>query len=261
MNIPLPKKPKIIKKQDNSATFEIAGLYPGYGVTLGNSLRRVLLSSLEGAAITQVKIKGASHEFETLDGILEDVIVILLNLKKVRFKFFADEPQIATLVVKGEKEVKAKDFKMSGQVEVANPDAHIATITKSNITLDIEVRIEQGTGYQKSEDSNTEKSEVGALPLDAIFTPMKKVSFRVENMRVGDRTDFDKLTIEVETDGTISPEDAVAKSTDILLKHFNVVLDGVRSPEEVIKKETKVKTVKKLKKKEPAKKKETKAKK
>jgi len=255
MNIPLPQKTKVIKKQGNSAIFEIAGLYPGYGVTLGNSLRRVLLSSLEGAAITQVKIKGASHEFEVLDGILEDVVVILLNLKKVRFKFFADEEQTASLSVKGERAVTAKDFKTSGQLEVVNSDAHIATITKSSVNLDIEVKVEQGTGYQKSEDRNSEKSEVGALPLDAIFTPMEKVSFRVENMRVGDRTDFDRLTISVETDGSISPEEAMAKSTDALLKHFTVVMDGVTLSEPVVKKE--VKKEKKAKKKAPAKKKET----
>ncbi len=254
MNIPLPTKPKVVKKQGNSAIFEVAGLYPGYGVTLGNSLRRVLLSSLEGAAIVQVKIKGASHEFETLDGILEDVVVILLNLKKVRFKFFADEPQIATLSVKGEKEVTAKDFKVSSQLEIANPEAYIATITKSSVSLDIEVVVEKGTGYQKSEDRDAEKSEVGALPLDATFTPMEKVSFKVENMRVGDRTDFDKLTITIETDGTISPEDAMYKSADILLKHFSVVYDGFAPSEPVVKKEAKKE--KKAEKKAPAKKKE-----
>jgi DNA-directed RNA polymerase subunit alpha len=220
--IPLPSHPKIIQKKGNTALFEIEGLYPGYGVTIGNSLRRVLLSSLEGAAITQVKIKGVSHEFSTLPGVLEDVIIILLNLKKLSFRSFTSEPQIATLSVKGERTVKGKDFKLPPQIEIANPEAHIATLTKSSAELNMEVQIEKGVGYEPVERREVKKKEIGVIPIDAIFTPVKRVGFWVENMRVGKRTDFDRLKIEIETDGTLSPEEALKNASEILLKHFSL---------------------------------------
>ncbi|MEK7103949.1 MAG: DNA-directed RNA polymerase subunit alpha [Patescibacteria group bacterium] len=224
--IPLPSKPKISKQDGNTAFFEIEGLYPGYGVTIGNAMRRVLLSSLEGAAITQVKIKGAPHEFSALSGVLEDVIMIMLNLKKLNFKNYSDEAQVITLKVKGEKEVKAKDFKLTAQLKLANPEAHIATITKSVAELEIEAVVEKGMGYLPLEKREGGKSEVGVFPMDAIFTPVRKVNFTVENMRVGKRTDYDKVILEIETSGVITPEEAFKRTSDILVSHFSSLADA-----------------------------------
>ncbi len=229
--IPLPLQPKIIDKKGNKALFQIEALYPGYGVTIGNSLRRVLFSSLSGAAATQVKIKGVQHEFSTIPGFLEDVITIMLNLKQLRFKLFSDEPQKATLKVKGEKEVKASDFKLPSQVEIVNETAHIATLTTKSAELDMEIQIEKGIGYSPKELRKKEKLEIGEIPLDAIFTPTRRVSCRVENMRVGERTDFDKLFLEIETDGTITPEEALFQASEILLKHFSLIVEGVKKVE------------------------------
>jgi DNA-directed RNA polymerase subunit alpha len=218
--IPLPSTPKMIEKKGNKATFEIAGLYPGYGVTIGNSLRRVLLSSMEGAAITQVKMKDVQHEFSTISGVLEDVLRIILNLKQVRCKLYGDESQKIQLRVKGEKEVKAGDFETPTQVEIANKDAHIATITDRNKTLEIEALVEKGIGYVPAEQHKKGKLEIGTIVLDAIFTPVKRVAFRVENMRVGERTDYDRLFLEIETDGTLTPEEALRQASEILANHF-----------------------------------------
>jgi len=242
--IPLPSSPKIIKEEKNKAIIKIEGLYPGYGVTMGNSLRRVLLSSLEGAAITQVKIKGVSHEFSTISGVLEDVIMILLNLKRLRFKIFSEELQHATLKIKGQKEVKGKDFKLPPQVEVVNPEAYITTLTTKSAKLDMEIQIEKGVGYQTVEEREIKKWDVGVLPIDAIFTPIKKVSFRVENMRVGKRTDFDRLLLEIETDGSISPVIAFSKASKIVLDHFNLFSQFEK---EIEKPKEKVKVVRKTK--------------
>jgi len=250
--IPLPLQPKVAKKDKNKAIFEIEALYPGYGVTIGNTLRRVLLSSLEGAAITQVKIKNVPHEFSAVPGILEDTIVIMLNLKQMRFHLFGNEPQKVKLSVKGEKEVKGKDFQLPSQVELINPDCHIATLTSKSSELEIEVLIERGVGYQprdarkKVVGANQEKLEIGVIPIDAIFTPIKRVSFKVENMRVGERTDYDRLFLEVETDGTIQPEVAFFQASDILVKHFSLLSEAFAKEEEkfevtvpVVKKESK----------------------
>ncbi len=222
--IPLPSKPQIVQKEGSRAVFEIAGLYPGYGLTIGNSLRRVLLSSLRGAAITQIKLEGISHEFSTIPGVFEDVVMLILNLKKLTFKMYSDEPQTITLSVKGEREVKGKDFKLTSELELANPETHIATITKASTELKIEALVEAGVGYEPAKSRETKKAEIGVIPIDAIFTPMRKVSFKVENMRVGKRTDFDLLRLEVETDGTIDPEDALKQSADILIEHFSSVV-------------------------------------
>ena len=224
--IPLPLPPKVIQKKQNKAVFEIDGLYPGYGVTIGNSLRRVLLSSLQGAAVTEVKIKGVPHEFSTIPGVLEDVLMVLLNIKNLRFKIYEGQTYKIELKVKGEKEVKGSDFKTPSQVKLVNPALHIATITDKKTELDIEIQIERGIGYVPKEQRKTKKAEIGAIALDAIFTPIRNVNFQVENMRVGDRTDFDKLSLEIETDGTITPEEAFFESCDILIKHFNIIFEG-----------------------------------
>ncbi len=227
--ISLPLPPKIIQKKKNHALFEIEGLYPGYGVTIGNSLRRVLLSSLPGVAVTEVKIKGVSHEFSTVPGVLEDVIMIILNLKNLRFKIFEGDSQKVGLKVKGEKEVKGADFKLPSQVTLANPEVRIATITDKKTELEMEISIERGVGYEPKDQRKTKKAEIGAIAMDAIFTPIKNVNFQVENMRVGDRTDFDRLNLEIETDGTITPEEAFFDACDILIKHFNIIFEG-KSP-------------------------------
>ncbi|MDD2731878.1 MAG: DNA-directed RNA polymerase subunit alpha [Candidatus Pacebacteria bacterium] len=219
----LPTKPKILNEKDNWASFEIENLYPGYGITIGNSLRRVLLSSLEGAAVTQVKIKGVQHEFSTIGGVLEDMIIIIMNLKKMRFKMHSDEPQKAVLKIKGEREIKGSDFDIPSQVELVNKSCHIATITDKKTELEMEIQIEKGIGYESVQQrKKKEKLEIGVIPIDAIFTPVERVSFKVENMRVGDRTDFDRLTLNIQTDGTISPQEAFLKANDILLKHFSL---------------------------------------
>lgn len=222
MSIPLPLAPKLIKKEENTGWLEVEGLYPGYGITLGNALRRVLLSSLEGSAITEVKIKGALHEFSTLNGVLEDVVMILVNLKKLQFKCFSDEPQMITLKIKGEKDVIAKDFKLTSELELTNPKEHIATLTKSTAELEIEAKVEKGIGYEPIEARESEKSEVGVLPLDVFYSPVKKVKVEVENMRVGKRTDFEKLKLEIQTNGVLEPEEALKQSSDILVNHFAV---------------------------------------
>jgi DNA-directed RNA polymerase subunit alpha len=230
--IPLPKAPKIIKKEKNKTTFEIEALYPGYGVTIGNALRRVLLSSLEGAAVTQMKIKGVSHEFTTIPGVLEDVVTIMLNLKQLRFKMIGEEPQRATLKIKGEKEVKGADFELPAQLELVNPDCHIATLTSKNAKLEMEILVEKGVGYLPRERKRKEKLEIGVIPVDAIFTPVKRVAMRTENMRVGERTDFDRLFLEIETDGTITPEEAFSKACEILINQFSFLKENLEKHEE-----------------------------
>lgn len=255
--IPLPKKPKIIEKNKNQAVFEIEELYPGYGTTLGNALRRVLLSSLSGAAITQVKIKGVPHEFSTISGVLEDVTLILLNLKKLRFKLFESDLQTAVLKIKGEKEVKGADFKLPSQVELVNPDCHIATLTSKSAELEMEIQIEKGIGYVPVEMRKKKKSEIGTILLDAIFSPIKNVSYQVENMRVGERIDFDRLKLEIETDGTISAKEAFLEANKILISHFSLLTEiddkekpdiqssTISRPKKKNKKTSKIKKIKK----------------
>jgi len=244
MEITLPSKYKIIKSEGNSAVFEIENLYPGYGITIGNALRRVLLSSLKGASVTLVKIKGASHEFSTIPNIIEDVVEIILNLKQVRFKLDGDQPQYATLKVKGERKVTAKDIDAPSQVTVINKDTHIATLTDKKAELEIELTIEKGLGYVPVERRGKEKLEIGAIAIDAIYTPIRKVNYEVENMRVGDRTDFNRIKLLVETDGSISPEESFRKAINILIDQFNSLIQGAevsngKSSKEIIEAESK----------------------
>jgi len=239
--IPLFSKPKVISEKENQAVFEIESLYPGYGVTVGNSLRRVLLSSLPGAAVTKMKIKGVPHEFSTIPGVFEDVIQIMLNLKKLRFKVFSDEPQQAVLKMKGENEVKGKDFQMPSQLELVNKNEHIASLTDKKADLEIEIEVEKGIGYIPRENRKRGKLGIGEILIDAIYTPVRKVGYQVENMRVGERTDFDKLIMEVQTDGTISPQAAVSQAAQILLDHFSLINQSFIEPEEQPKKKKAVK--------------------
>lgn len=231
-NIILPSKPKIIQEIDYSGVYEIDGLYPGYGHTLGNSLRRIILLSLPGAAITSVKIKGVSHEFSSINGIKEDVINILLNLKNVRVKMLTNEPQTLNLKVKGVKNVKASDIDAPGQVEILNKDLHIASITDKNTELSMEIQVEKGLGYVSKEILQKERVEIGAIALDASFTPIRRVNYEVENMRVGDRTDFNRIRIFIETDGTISSKEALETSIQIMIKQLKAIV-GFETMDEI----------------------------
>lgn len=221
--IMLPSKPKVIKEDGASGVYEIDGLYPGYGHTLGNSLRRIILSSLPGAAITSVKIDGVAHEFSVMDGVKEDVVAILLNLKKVRFKISGDEGQIVTLQVKGPKVVTAADLKTPGQVEVLNSDQHICEIT-GKVSFDAEIRVEKGLGYVAKEVHQKDKVDIGTIALDAIYTPIRRVNYEVENMRVGDRTDHNRLRISIETDGTITAREALEQSIETMIHQLKAIV-------------------------------------
>ncbi|MEK7520037.1 MAG: DNA-directed RNA polymerase subunit alpha [Patescibacteria group bacterium] len=232
MQIILPQKPNVVQKNNFEAVIEIESLYPGYGMTVGNALRRVMLSSLPGAAVTYVKIKNASHEFSTLPGVLEDIVEILLNIKRIRFQMHSDEPQRISVNVRGERKVTAADIEAPSQISVVNTDAHIATLTDKKAVFDVEMTVEKGFGYVPVEDRKKEKLEIGTIAVDAIFTPIRKVNYEVENMRVGDRTDFDKIRFVIETDGTIDPEDAFTQAARILVDHFNIVTGMERMQEE-----------------------------
>jgi DNA-directed RNA polymerase subunit alpha len=228
----MPSKPRIVVEEGNKGVFEIDGLYPGYGHTLGNSLRRIILSSLPGASVTSVKIEGVTHEFQTMDGIKEDVILIILNLKKLRFKMASDEPQTVTLSVKGPKEVFASDVKTSGQVEILNPDSYICSIT-GKVNLDIELKIEKGLGFISKEVMQKDKVDIGTIAVDAIFTPIRRVSYEVENMRVGDKTNHNRLRIAIETDGTLAPREALSQSIALMINQLKAIIDFKEPEEEV----------------------------
>ncbi len=222
-NINLPSKPKIIKEEDNKGIYEIDGLYPGYGYTLGNSIRRIIISSIPGAAITSLSIEGVKHEFSTIDGIKEDVISIILNLKAVNFTLHSDEPQKISLKVKGPKVVTAADFSANSEVEVLNKDAYICEIT-GKVSLEMEMTIEKGIGYISKEQVEKERTAIGDIALDAAFTPVKRASYEVENMRVGDRTDHNRLRFFIETDGTVSPKEVLEHSIALMIKQLQAVV-------------------------------------
>jgi DNA-directed RNA polymerase subunit alpha len=220
----LPSKPKVIREDGVSGIYEIDGLYPGYGHTLGNSLRRIILSSLPGAAVTKVKIKGVEHEFSAIDGVKEDVVSLLLNLKKLRIRLNTDEPQLLTLKVKGIKEIEARDIEAPGQAEILNSELHIASLTEKSAELDIEMTVEKGLGYVAKEVLQKERVEIGAITLDAAFTPIRRANYEVENMRVGDRTDFNRLRLSIDTDGTITPHDALEKSIALMINQLKAIV-------------------------------------
>lgn len=220
-----PKNPKYVEIDKNSGKFIIEGCYPGYGTTLGNALRRILLSSLEGAAATAFKMKGVSHEFSTTDGIMEDAVQIMLNLKKVRFKMEGDETARVTLKSKGEGEVLAKEIKCPTGIEVVNGDQPIATITDKNAEVDMEIEVSKGLGYVPVEQQEREEKEIGVIAIDAVYTPIKRVNYEVQNMRVGKRTDYNRITLEVITDGSVEPKDAFQKSVQILVDQFSALFE------------------------------------
>jgi len=222
--IVLPSKPKVIKEEGNKGCYEIDGLYPGYGHTLGNSLRRVILSSLEGAAITSIKIKGVGHEFSALEGVKDDVIMTILNLKKLRFNLLTSEPQELKLSVKGPAIATGADIKLPAQVQIMNPEQYINEVTDKSTTLEIDIVVEKGLGYMPREMTQKERVDIGTIAMDAIFSPARRVSYEVENMRVGNRTDFNRLTLNIETDGSITPHDALEKSIQIMITQLKSIV-------------------------------------
>lgn len=223
-NVTLPSKPRVVSEGDNKGIFEIDGLFPGYGHTLGNSLRRIILSSLPGAAITQVKIDGAEHEFSTLSGVKEDVINILLNLKKVRLNLHSEEPVTLSLNKSGAGVITAADFDAPSQVDVLNPEQVIAEVTNKSAKLVMEITVERGLGYVPREIHKRDKVEIGMIAMDAVFTPIRRANYEVENMRVGDRTDYNRLRMIIETDGTYTAREALEKSIEIMIHQLKSVI-------------------------------------
>jgi DNA-directed RNA polymerase subunit alpha len=220
----LPTSVELIKDKDpRKAALVISPCYPGYGTTVGNALRRVLLSSLPGAAVVAVKIQGVDPEFSILPHVKEDIVQIILNLKQLRLKVFSEETVRLTLEASGEREVTAADITPSSDVEIVTKDLHIAELTNKDAKLSMEIFVRQGRGYIPIEEREEEKKEIGVIQIDSVFTPMRNVGYRVEDVRVGQKTNFDKLTLTLETDGTLEPAEAVRSATKILLDHFNLL--------------------------------------
>ena len=216
LNIILPSPTRTVQEEDFKGVYEIDGLYPGYGNTLGNSIRRILLSSLPGAAVTKIKVEGVNHEFSTMENVMEDVVMLLLNVKQLRFRMTSEGPEVATIDVKGAREIKGKDIKCPTQLEVLNRDHHIATLTNKNAHFIAELTVERGLGFVPAEHLTREKVPVGTMILDGVFSPIRRVNYEVENMRVGDRTDFNRLRLTIETDGSLTPHEALVKALEIM---------------------------------------------
>jgi DNA-directed RNA polymerase subunit alpha len=221
----MPKKLQFDQKKitDTYGKFTAEPLERGFGTTLGNSLRRVLLSSLEGSAVTSLKITGVQHEFSSIPGVVEDTTDLILNLKEVRLKLHTDKPKTLYLRAKGPGEVSAQDIEADAEVEILNPGLHIATIDK-NGKLELEMRARRGRGYVSSDRNKESGQPIGVVPIDSIFSPIRKVNFKVENARVGQDTDYDKLVLEVWTDGSIKPDDAVAHAAKLLKDHLSIFI-------------------------------------
>ena len=223
--VALPKKIEIVAgSQPNQKQIIIEPCFPGYGATLGNVLRRVLLASLPGAAVIGVKIKGAGHEFTSLPNVKEDILQIILNLKQLRLKIFSEEIVKLELVVRGEKPVTAADITKNSQVKIANPDLVLAHITDMAGALEMEIYVSAGMGYETVESRESKKHEIGYIEIDSIFTPVFLVSVNVENIRVGKMTNWDKLILNIITDGTITPEEAFDQAAKILIDQFNALI-------------------------------------
>ncbi len=233
----LPSKPKIVSEENNKGIYEIDGFYPGYGFTIGNSLRRIILSSLPGAAVTSVKIKGVEHEFSSIKGVREDVVMIMINIKRLRIKMLSDEPQVLNIKAKGAKIITAKDIEIPGQVEIINPDLVIATLTDKDSELNIEINVERGLGFVSRDNLGKDKVDIGTIILDANFTPIRRVSYEVENMRVGDRTDFNRLKLLIETDGSIAPGEALQKSISIMIEQLKAII-GFEAENDILDEDT-----------------------
>lgn len=220
--------------QNNVGKVVITPCHQGYGTTLGNALRRVLLSSLPGAAIESVRIKGATHEFAHIDGVLEDVLEIILNLKKVAVKSHSDMPVTLTLTKKGTGEVTAADFDKNADVELVNPEQKICSVTSENLKFEMEVTVGKGRGYVPVEEKDSKNLDLGTILIDSLYTPIRDVGYKVDMIRVGDVTDFEKLMLTIETNGTITPKEAVVQSTKILMDHLNLILERAGEFEQVV---------------------------
>jgi len=233
--------PKRLECEESTYTntygkFFAAPFERGYGVTLGNSLRRVLFSSIEGSAVTSVKISGAQHEFSTIGGVLEDIPELILNIKTLVLNSHSKIPKTITIKATSKGEIKAKDIEVDETIEIINPDLHIATLTKDT-KLNIEMEVARGRGYVPAELNKKEDKAIGVIPVDAVFTPIKKVNFFVENTRVGQRTDYDKLIIEIFTNGAITPKDALLYASNILQRHLDIFVNFGQLPEDIAEEE------------------------
>ncbi|MCX6810875.1 MAG: DNA-directed RNA polymerase subunit alpha [Candidatus Berkelbacteria bacterium] len=235
--IPENEIPKIKESvvDETKSVFIIEPLLPGYGATMGNALRRVLLSSLPGTAISSIKIDGVAHEFSAIPHVKEDMIEIIMNLRKINFKSFSEEPVTISLQGKGPKVISAKDFKLTSDVEILNSDQYIATLDKS-ANFDMELVLEVGRGFRPTEDREVEKGDIGRISIDSVFSPVKLINFKTESTRVGQMTNFDKIELEITTNGAISPRDALTQAGKILVQHFNYIAEGkpYTSEEEVV---------------------------
>ena len=229
--IVLPSKPRIVAEEENRGTYEIDGFYTGYGFTIGNSLRRIILSSLPGTAITAIKIEGLEHEFGSINGVKEDAVMIMLNIKKLRLKMTGSEPQTLTIKAKGVTTLTAKDIDIPGQIEIMNPELVIATLTDKSSELKMELTAEKGLGFVARDTLGKHKVDIGTINLDANFTPIRRASYEVENMRIGDRTDFNRLRIMIETDGSVSPKEALERSVNIMIEQLKAITGFEESSE------------------------------
>jgi DNA-directed RNA polymerase subunit alpha len=209
-----------VEELETYGKYEASPLAAGYGVTIGNALRRVLLSSLEGAAVTSIQIRDVYHEFSSIPGVKEDVTQIVLNVKRLRLKSYATHPVQLKLIKSGAGPVTAADIVESADVEIVNPDQHLMTLDSDDVSIEMDLTVERGVGYLAAERS--EQLPIGVIPVDAIFTPVRKVNYHVENTRVGQMTNYDKLTIEIETDGSIGPEEALSRAAEILVAQFSL---------------------------------------
>ena len=238
--LPILQTTKVLSATATKAILEVESLYPGYGITLGNALRRVLLSSLEGAAITSFRVAGVPHEFTSVEGVYEDVIEISLNLKRVRLRLFGDESQTLRLVAKGEQIVTAKSISANSNIEIVNPEAVIATLTDKKASLEMDLVVERGTGYALADRrKRKDKLPIGTIELDANFSPVVKVNFSVENMLVGESTDYNRLRLEIETDGTLDPLFAFDQAVEIVTAQLNALkVNSSKEEPEVVEEST-----------------------
>lgn len=223
-----PNLSDVVEHSPTSATFVIEPLHSGYGMTLGNSLRRVLLSSISGAAITSFRIDGVSHEFTTIKGVKEDVVAIMSQLKSIRFRVFSDGPQVVRLSKKGRGPIKAKDIQLNADIEVVNPDHIICTMDDVKGSVEMEFTVETGRGYRALEEQSTAKKASDAIAIDALFTPVLRVRYKTENTRVGQMTDLDKLLLTIDTDGSITPKEAFEEAAAILINQYSALAGQTR---------------------------------
>lgn len=225
-NILLPSKFSFEPgSHDNESVLVVEPCYYGYGTTLGNALRRVLLSTLPGAAVTAVKIKGVTHEFSALENVKEDVLEIILNLKGLRLKMFTEEPVKLQIKTSGKKTVTGKDVEANADVEIVNPEMVITNLTDDSGEFEAELTVERGRGFSPTEERKEENAELGTIAIDALFSPVRNVAYKVEATRVGEITNYDKLVMTIETDGTITPEEAVKESAKILIDYFSLLVN------------------------------------